>query len=89
MGRTPLHYAAATGNVELVSLLLQWHANPSVVDKVSDGLVLTVEYISQLKGPYSCSYKAGNVALDVNSALYKQATERLIPGGTDITYHVA
>jgi ankyrin repeat protein len=42
MGRTPLHYAVATGDVELVSLLLQWHANPSVVDKVSEGLVLTV-----------------------------------------------
>jgi ankyrin repeat protein len=39
MGRTPLHYAAATGNVELVSLLLQWHANSSVVDKVSDSVL--------------------------------------------------
>jgi ankyrin repeat protein len=48
MGRTPLHYAAATGNVELVGLLLQWHANPSVVDKVSDELFSAVEYIRQL-----------------------------------------
>lgn len=34
MGRIPLHYGAASGNVELVSLLLKWHSDPSATDKV-------------------------------------------------------